>query len=224
MIIAAAVAGGYLLLKGGYIPANADAPPSAIETWAANTSLDATLAREAPKGPNPIATTDANLIDGIDLYAQHCAICHGTAKGTASMSPVAKGLYPRPPQLATDGVENDPEGVSFWKIEHGILLDRHAVLEGHSHRSADLDARPVLEAHGQASAGCTRRLGESQELEIKCLNLALNVGSWRCRIPSGVTEFSCITLIFGKAACPRTSRTGPPVLFDDAMHWNVGIL
>ena len=35
-------------------------------------------------------------------------------------SPVAKGLYPRPPQLATDGVEDDPEGFSYWKIKHGI--------------------------------------------------------------------------------------------------------
>jgi len=33
---------------------------------------------------------------------------------------VAKGLYPRPPQLATDGVEDDPEGFSFWKLKHGI--------------------------------------------------------------------------------------------------------
>jgi mono/diheme cytochrome c family protein len=56
------------------------------------------------------------------LYADHCAICHGTEKGSVSASPVAKGLYPRPPQLATDGVEDDPEGVSFWKIKHGIRL------------------------------------------------------------------------------------------------------
>jgi thiosulfate dehydrogenase len=118
--IAAAVAGAYLLLQSGRIPANADATPSLIETWAANTSLDATLTREAPKGPNPITTTDANLIDGINLYAQRCAICHGTARGDASVSPIAKGLYPRPPQLATDGVEDDPDGVSFWKIKHGI--------------------------------------------------------------------------------------------------------
>lgn len=38
------------------------------------------------------------------------------------MSPIAKGLYPKPPQLATDGVEDDPEGVSFWRIKHGIRL------------------------------------------------------------------------------------------------------
>jgi len=78
--------------------------PGWVETWAANTSLEATLAREAPKGPNPVAMLDENLITGIDLYGQHCAICHGTAKGEASASPVATGEYPPPPQLATDGV------------------------------------------------------------------------------------------------------------------------
>jgi hypothetical protein len=64
--------------------------------------------------------TDENLIAAIKLYGQHCAICHGTAKGEASASPVAKGLYPRPPQLAAEGVEDDPESFSFWKIKHGI--------------------------------------------------------------------------------------------------------
>jgi thiosulfate dehydrogenase len=115
-----AIIGGYVILQSGLVPANADAEPGPLETWAAQTSLHATLAREAPKGPDPVALTDENLIAGVDLYGQHCAICHGTAKGDASASPVAKGLYPRPPQLATDGVEDDPEGVSFWKITHGI--------------------------------------------------------------------------------------------------------
>jgi len=111
---------GYIVVRNGLVPANADATPSPLEVWAAQTSLRATLAREAPQGPNPVELNDANLIAGIQLYGEHCAICHGTAKGEASASPVAKGLYPQPPQLATDGVEDDPEGVSFWKIQHGI--------------------------------------------------------------------------------------------------------
>jgi thiosulfate dehydrogenase len=118
-IVVAAVC-GYIVLRSGLVPANADAEPGWLEIWAANTSLDATLDREAPKGPNPVTLTDANLVAGVELYGRHCAICHGTAKGDASASPVAKGLYPRPPQLATDGVEDDPEGFSFWKIKHGI--------------------------------------------------------------------------------------------------------
>jgi thiosulfate dehydrogenase len=118
--IVLAVLCGYIALRVGLVPANADANPGPLETWAAGTSLDATLRRDAPKGANPVALTDDNLIAGIDLYGRHCALCHGTANGDASASPVAKGLYPRPPQLATDGVEDDPEGLSYWKIKHGI--------------------------------------------------------------------------------------------------------
>ena len=120
LTILAVVGGGYAVLRAGLIPANADAKPGWFETWAAGTSLNATLARDAPKSPNPVPLTDANLVAGIDLYGQHCAICHGTAKGEASASPIAKGEYPSPPQLATDGVEDDPEGYSFWIIAHGI--------------------------------------------------------------------------------------------------------
>jgi mono/diheme cytochrome c family protein len=111
---------GYVVLISGGIPASADGQPLPLERWAASTSLDATLDHLAPKGPNPVALTDTNLIAGVELYGQHCAICHGTAKGGASPSPVAKGEYPQPPQLAADGVEDDPEEFSFWKIKHGI--------------------------------------------------------------------------------------------------------
>ena len=114
--------GGYLLVRSGYIPANADAKPGWLETWMARTSLHATLRREAPKEENPVALTDANLSQGLQLFAENCAVCHGDAQGAAAPSPIAKGLYQKPPQLASDGVEDDPDGVSYWKIKHGIRL------------------------------------------------------------------------------------------------------
>ena len=120
LTLVAAAVGGYFVLQAGIIPANADAKPGPIEIWAAKLSLDATMDRNAPKGPSPVAVTDANLIEGINLYAQHCAICHGTAEGEKSTSPLAKGLNPSPPQLASDGVEDDSVGESYWKISHGI--------------------------------------------------------------------------------------------------------
>ena len=112
----------YVALQSGLVPANADAKPGGLEIWAASTSLNATLRDQAPKQTNPVVLSDANLIAGINLYSQHCAICHGTSVGEASASAVARGLYPSPPQLAQDGVEDDPEGVSYWKIKHGIRL------------------------------------------------------------------------------------------------------
>ncbi|MHB8256359.1 MAG: c-type cytochrome [Acidiferrobacterales bacterium] len=114
--------GGYLVLQSGSIPANADGTPSRLELWMARTSLRATLRQQAPKGADPVPLTTANLITGIHIFGEHCTICHGTARGTASATPVAKGEYPRPPQLASDGVEDDPPGYSFWKIKHGIRL------------------------------------------------------------------------------------------------------
>jgi thiosulfate dehydrogenase len=113
---------GYAALESGAIPANADAKPGGFELWAAGASLHATLNREAPKGPNPVPLTEANLAEGVRLYAQNCVVCHGDAAGEAARSPVAKGLYPQPPQFASDGVEDDPEGVTFWKVKHGIRL------------------------------------------------------------------------------------------------------
>jgi thiosulfate dehydrogenase len=122
LTLSIALIAAYSLVRSGLIPANADAKPGQLETWMARTSLEATLSRDALKEPNPVALTEQNLLNGVHLFAQNCAICHGSAKGSASPSPLAKGLYQKPPQLATDGVEDDPEGVSFWKIKHGIRL------------------------------------------------------------------------------------------------------
>ena len=122
LTLAVALIGAYSLVRSGLIPANADAEPGWLETWMARSSLDATLSRDAPNINNPVELTEQNLLNGVHLFARNCALCHGAAKGAAAPSPIAKGLYQKPPQFATDGVEDDPEGVSFWKIKHGIRL------------------------------------------------------------------------------------------------------
>ena len=122
LTLVAGLVGAYALVQSGLIPANADATPGALETWMARTSLQATLRREAPTRANPVALNDQNLLDGVRLFARNCAVCHGSAQGTPAASPIAKGLYQKPPQLASDGVEDDPEGVTYWKVKHGIRL------------------------------------------------------------------------------------------------------
>ena len=109
---------GYFAVKAGVVPANADSKPAALENWVANTALDAALDRDTKGLKNPIQPSDQNLITGVHLYAENCAICHGASD--AKPSNPAQGFYIEAPQLAKDGVEEDPEAASFWKVKHGI--------------------------------------------------------------------------------------------------------
>jgi len=78
------------------------------------------MPRREAQGTNPVAMTDENPIDAIKgLWATLRNLpWHGEAR---SLRPAGReGPLPRPPQLAAEGVEDDPESFSFWKIKHGI--------------------------------------------------------------------------------------------------------
>ena len=116
--IAILIAAGYFFVTSGDLPAGQDSKPSKLEKWAAKRSLQATMRREAQGLTSPLQPTDDNFTAGIALYRAHCQVCHGGADGEVSL--IARGLTPNPPQLAKDGVEDDPEGVTYWKVAHGI--------------------------------------------------------------------------------------------------------
>jgi mono/diheme cytochrome c family protein len=123
VIVTIVVAAGcvWLVVRQGVIPAAAaQARPVPLENWVAGNSLRASLQRDAPKGRNPIKLTEDNLIKGIKFYSLNCIVCHGTAKGNAGATAIARGEYPAPPQFASEGVEDDPPGWTFWKIKNGI--------------------------------------------------------------------------------------------------------
>jgi thiosulfate dehydrogenase len=108
----------YAAISFGLVPANSDAKPSGLERWAARTSLNATIHREMSNAPNPLPLTDVNLNAGLKLYASNCMACHGASDGKASN--IAHGLYQPAPQLGEHGVEHDPDGEIYWKVQHGI--------------------------------------------------------------------------------------------------------
>ena len=116
--LVAAIVGGYFFVASGALPAGQDSKPGGLERWAAKTSLRATMRREARGLTSPLQPTDETLVAGVDVYTMHCQVCHGGPDGTPSK--IASGLSPKAPQLAKDGVEDDPEGTIFWKVDHGI--------------------------------------------------------------------------------------------------------
>jgi thiosulfate dehydrogenase len=116
LAVAALVA--YIAVRTGAIPAGADAALLPGERWASRTALNATLAREAPKPPYPYPPTDADITTGAKLYVQNCAVCHGTANTTPNA--LSRGMGVKPPQFEKRPVDDDPEGDTYWRIEHGI--------------------------------------------------------------------------------------------------------
>jgi mono/diheme cytochrome c family protein len=116
--LALVASAGVAAIYTGAMPANADSKPSWLERWMAKTSLHATMSRETKGLTNPLQPSDDDLKAGIHLYAQNCAVCHGASDGKPSK--LAQGFNVKAPQLADDGVEDDPDAVSFWKIKHGI--------------------------------------------------------------------------------------------------------
>ena len=58
---------GYVVVKAGLVPANADSKPTALERWVAKTALDAALERDTKGLKNPIQPSDENLITGVHL-------------------------------------------------------------------------------------------------------------------------------------------------------------
>ena len=125
----------FVAVKIGALPARADAPPLPGEKWVARTALKAAIAREAPQPPYPYAPSDAEIANGATLYVQNCAVCHGTAHTTPNA--IARGMGVHPPQFARNPVDDDPEGETYWKIEHGIRFT------GMSAYSPALDERSI---------------------------------------------------------------------------------
>ena len=84
-------------------------------------ALHAAMDKEAGK-PSPLAADEPNLLAGAGIYQAQCGVCHGHLGQPES--PIAKGMFPRPPQLLppNKGVTDDEVGETYWKVKNGIRL------------------------------------------------------------------------------------------------------
>lgn len=110
----------YFYFRFGYAPVATAASPIPFERKLAHLGLDAKIDKEAPKTA-PFQADAGDLENGAHLFRTHCAPCHGVMD--AEKTPIAKGMYPSPPQLLHGkGVTDDPAGETYWKIANGIRL------------------------------------------------------------------------------------------------------
>ena len=89
-----------------------------VASWGEGTSdAEWTAPARAARKKNPVASDDASIAAGKQVYVQQCLSCHGeTGKGDG---PAAKDLDKKPGDLSSTKVQEQSDGALFWKITEG---------------------------------------------------------------------------------------------------------
>jgi len=112
--------GLYFYLLMGMAPVATSSPALPLEKRLTHMALAARIKKEATNTP-PIPVNDSNLLLGVAVYEEHCAVCHGVPG--KPQTAIAKGMFPKPPQLFHGkGVTDDPPSETYWKAANGIRL------------------------------------------------------------------------------------------------------
>jgi mono/diheme cytochrome c family protein len=97
---------------------SARAEPTALETAVALRLRHLSIPADQRARTNPLQATAANVHDGMEHFADHCAICHSNT-GVGD-TPLARGLYPHPPILREARTQSLTDGELFSIIQNGI--------------------------------------------------------------------------------------------------------
>lgn len=106
-----------LALSGGLQSDGVSDPPG-WEVGVGRQALAASLNRRAAGLTNPISPNDeAALLEGLRLYRNNCAGCHGDSTGASAWG--TKGFYPRVPQFWQQHVQITPTE-AYAAVHDGI--------------------------------------------------------------------------------------------------------
>jgi mono/diheme cytochrome c family protein len=106
-----------ILVRGGL---SAKDQPSLLEAAIAHVLRSTSIPSNAKDAKNPFASTPENLTEGLQHFADHCAICHGNdGSGQTEMGP---NLYPKAPDMRMAQTQNLTDGDIFFIITNGVRL------------------------------------------------------------------------------------------------------
>lgn len=112
--------GVYVYFVTGMAPVATSAGAMPFEKKLASKALHANVEKNMPKTV-PIPANDETYSAGAKVFVGNCAVCHGLPN--QPLTPIAKGMYPKPPQLFMGkGVTDDPPGETYWIVANGIRL------------------------------------------------------------------------------------------------------
>jgi mono/diheme cytochrome c family protein len=99
---------------------SARARPGSFETAAAHTIRNASIAMRTRGMTNPVAATPDVVNEGMEHFADHCAVCHGNDGGGSTE--MNRGLCPQAPDMRLAATQNLSDAELFYIIENGVRL------------------------------------------------------------------------------------------------------
>jgi mono/diheme cytochrome c family protein len=120
-------------VRSGRYPIGADRPHLPLTRALIDSLRDHATETAASDVAVPRLDDPMQVAAGAAHYDAMCTGCH-LAPGRA-VSPLRAGLYPQPPDLPEDGIDN--AGEAFWIIKHGIKLSAMPAW-GRTHTDAEI--------------------------------------------------------------------------------------
>jgi len=109
-------AGAFIVTTG--VSARPD--PTALEALTARTVRGIAIRMRVSGLGDPVPVTEATIMEGMEHFADHCAVCHGNdGSGNTEMG---RGLYPRAPDMRLPATQNLSDAELFYIIENGVRL------------------------------------------------------------------------------------------------------
>lgn len=121
---------------------SARAEPSALETALALRARRLMMPADARSLTSPIPPSADAVRAGMEHFADHCAVCHGNDGGGATA--LAKGLYPKPPDMRQARTQSLSDGEIFWIIQNGVRFTGMPAFGG-----GDDEPHTAGERHGE---------------------------------------------------------------------------
>jgi mono/diheme cytochrome c family protein len=130
VVIAIEILGGLGLVYSGTYHVGATDKHSDLTYWLLDTVRTRSIKAHATGIQAPPGLEDhEKIVTGTEHFAAHCAVCHG-APGVP-IGEIAKGLYPKPPNLAHAPERFTPAEL-FWILKNGIKASGMPSWQDHS--------------------------------------------------------------------------------------------
>ena len=156
LILILAAAGGIVAYSIARRGLSARTDPSAAEAYVARTMRRLATPSAVRSMKNPVQPTDAVLTEGLEHFADHCALCH--ANNGSGDTDIGRGLYPRAPDMRASQTQALTDGELLSIIENGVRL---------TGMPAWGDGTPESERAGWVLVHFIRRLPKLTDEEIR---------------------------------------------------------